>query len=422
MAKQITNLTKESILNLLKNGIENPIFDFVDRIDYYGRIPEIQFLKRLYDIDSMPSSDSRYPDMESDILQHTFYNDDWETYWVLTDERLPIVDGEDEEYLRFISEIFHPEVRKENGSWQVVLSEINHLLHKDGYQLYAFDNISGRDVYRWSFYTEKVNEFPIPFSQRNNKQNEIPASTQTGLNENRTTFIKFLKRYDIAIYETIEGFTSSVKLVDKVLEQLDLFFDGEMPLNGMDTVELIIKNNDLIYLLDIFELFAYYSGDTKFEMELNELLSAYDILIRMKNGKFKNSALGFDSNFNPPDSVENGVRNLYLQAINYFDSENLDVAVEKIWDCLSRLKTITDFQQNKKESVKQLIKKVATSEENKQQYEELFDREFTELTKIGNQFRIRHHETNIAEITDKNHKVYFFNRCSSLVYLVLHYL
>lgn len=55
-------------------------------------------------------------------------------------------------------------------------------------------------------------------------------------------------------------------------------------------------------------------------------------------------------------------------------------------------------------------------------YKKLLGEEFDKLTKIGNNFRIRHHETNKIEITDVRYYDYFFNRCLSLIALAVQYL
>lgn len=55
-------------------------------------------------------------------------------------------------------------------------------------------------------------------------------------------------------------------------------------------------------------------------------------------------------------------------------------------------------------------------------YRMLIDEEFKKLTEIGNNFRIRHHETNKIDITDIRYYDYFFNRCLSLIALAVHYL
>ena len=52
----------------------------------------------------------------------------------------------------------------------------------------------------------------------------------------------------------------------------------------------------------------------------------------------------------------------------------------------------------------------------------LFDKEFHELTEIGNSFSIRHHETTQTNVLDKRHYKYFYNRCMSLIETAIQYL
>lgn len=52
----------------------------------------------------------------------------------------------------------------------------------------------------------------------------------------------------------------------------------------------------------------------------------------------------------------------------------------------------------------------------------LFDKEFRTLTDIGNNYRIRHHETNKIDSTDVHYYDYLFNRCLSLIALAIKYL
>lgn len=83
--KRITEITKRDILDLFRNGLEiNEFFDTKTVIyHYFGRIEEIAFLKRMYDLGNMPSTDSRYENAEQDIWQHTVNNDDYPYCWVL---------------------------------------------------------------------------------------------------------------------------------------------------------------------------------------------------------------------------------------------------------------------------------------------------------------------------------------------------
>ena len=57
-----------------------------------------------------------------------------------------------------------------------------------------------------------------------------------------------------------------------------------------------------------------------------------------------------------------------------------------------------------------------------QAFMELFDREFHELTSLGNDFRIRHHEITKVDIQDKRHFEYFYKRCLTLISTAIEYL
>lgn len=97
---------------------------------------------------------------------------------------------------------------------------------------------------------------------------------------------------------------------------------------------------------------------------------------------------------------------------------NRQDSVEKIWDALERLKTYYTTL-NKKKSSEKIVMAMADGHED---FENLFNTEFIALTTIGNQFRIRHHETNKIDITDINYYDYLFNRCISLIALAIQYL
>lgn len=168
---RITEITKRDILDLFRNGLEIEEFFETKTVIYYyfGRFEEIDFLKRLYDLGKMPSNDSRYINAEQDIWQHTVNNDDYPYCWVFEDERFSLQNGEDEIYLRFLCEVFHPAVRYEKGYWKEFLTEINKLLQNDGYELYPADKMSNRDVYGWRMFQREESALFIPYSQRNAK-------------------------------------------------------------------------------------------------------------------------------------------------------------------------------------------------------------------------------------------------------------
>ena len=118
---------------------------------------------------------------------------------------------------------------------------------------------------------------------------------------------------------------------------------------------------------------------------------------------------------------ETGLKELLITAIQKhkspYPADQKD-AVEKIWDALERLKTYYTTL-DKKASVTQIVNDIASGQTS---YIDLFNLEFKALTDIGNNYRIRHHETNKIDITDIRHYDYFFNRCLSLIGTAIQYL
>ena len=118
---------------------------------------------------------------------------------------------------------------------------------------------------------------------------------------------------------------------------------------------------------------------------------------------------------------EPGLRELLIMAVQKHKSpypNDQKDAVEKIWDAFERLKTYYT-NKSKKESADQIIGDMS---EGKEAYIKLFTAEFKLLTEIGNNYRIRHHETNKIDITDIRHYDYFFNRCLALIGTAIQYL
>lgn len=149
---KITSLTRRDILTLLMHGWnDNQWWETTHHYySIWGVLEVPEFLLRLYPLKSLPSYDSRYEDALTDIHIHTVVNPtDYVPEWFWTDERFNIGTGSDDNLLRFLSEIFHPEVRDENGDWKGLLSRINNLLEADGFKIKAVRKLSQRDVYGW---------------------------------------------------------------------------------------------------------------------------------------------------------------------------------------------------------------------------------------------------------------------------------
>lgn len=111
---------------------------------------------------------------------------------------------------------------------------------------------------------------------------------------------------------------------------------------------------------------------------------------------------------------DNEFNKLVEQAFQYYEEARIDTATEKIWDAFERIKTFYK-QYDKKGSITKLIDIVS---KNNAEYREMVEEEFTSLTKLGNDFRIRHHETNKKDICCKEHYDYLFHRCIAVLRLV----
>lgn len=173
--KQITSVTRRDIIDTITNSSINLGFGEyqISSFCWYGVLSPVAFLERLYKLEEMPSLDSRYGNAKDDIWCHTIVNpNDYPDDWIFSDQRFPICDGSDEDFLSFICEMFHPEVRNEKQTaygetlWETVWTTINKLLSPDGYSLVVNGNLSGRILIGW------VNRHDL--SQRLNKNEIMP--------------------------------------------------------------------------------------------------------------------------------------------------------------------------------------------------------------------------------------------------------
>jgi hypothetical protein len=118
-----------------------------ESISWSGELSDVEFLNRLYPLNSLPSTDGRFPTAEGDIWQHRINNNDWDDTWVFSDERLQLADGPDEVFLQFLAEMVHPVVRQDREQAKQIVKMLNQLLAPDGWELIEKSSISGRPIY-----------------------------------------------------------------------------------------------------------------------------------------------------------------------------------------------------------------------------------------------------------------------------------
>lgn len=93
-------------------------------------------------------------------------------------------------------------------------------------------------------------------------------------------------------------------------------------------------------------------------------------------------------------------------------AEDRALALEKLWDAFERLKTV-DVLGNKKQSANALLDNIASAE-----FRAVTSAEMKILTDLGNQFMIRHHETDKHAVPEEALD-YLFARMGSLIVFLL---
>lgn len=127
-------------------AVRRNIFDGlrIDDVVWYGRLDDVEFLSRLYDLDRMPSYDSRFKNASGDIWQHRYNNDDWPNDWVYGDERFNLMHCSSDTFLRFLCEIVHPVVRPDRNEALRLIHTFNDQLAPSGWLLVEEEKIAGR--------------------------------------------------------------------------------------------------------------------------------------------------------------------------------------------------------------------------------------------------------------------------------------
>ncbi|WEA43819.1 AbiJ-NTD4 domain-containing protein [Priestia aryabhattai] len=115
------------------------------------------------------------------------------------------------------------------------------------------------------------------------------------------------------------------------------------------------------------------------------------------------------------DNKLNELVNTAIQYIREPQTNSRNIALEKIWDAFERMKTFYE-PANKKRSVTQLIQNVSGQTRD---FDNMLDIEFKALTAIGNDYQIRHFETDKIAIESMKQVDYLFYRMIALIDLCM---
>lgn len=143
----ITDITRQDIFDEIQ----------LQQINYCGRLDEVDFLKRVFNLDNIPSNDHRFKTFERDLFQHTVNNSDWDNYWIFTDSRFDLKHVSDKVFLSFLCETLHPIVRPAIQETQQLCTMFNQHLKNDGYELYEDSYISGKPIFK----ARTINASPV---------------------------------------------------------------------------------------------------------------------------------------------------------------------------------------------------------------------------------------------------------------------
>jgi hypothetical protein len=138
MSNKITHITRRNI------------FDFVQVEGFWwaGRLDEVDFLSRIFDLENIKSNDSRYKNVTEDIWQHRVNNpNDWEDNWIFSDQRFNLLGCDDSLLLNFLCEMIHPLVRAESSHVNKLLQIFNDNLKEDDFEIIEKTKISGKPIF-----------------------------------------------------------------------------------------------------------------------------------------------------------------------------------------------------------------------------------------------------------------------------------
>ncbi len=318
--KHITDVTRQDIIDTIKNGVwvslDPPQYDkengqIIDgysvSMPIYGRLSEIEFLSRIYDLNTMPSEDKRFSNAYQDIHQHTINNNDWDDYWYFIDERFHLSNGNDDRYiLRFICEMLHPAVRDEKSSWRKYLEKFNEILEPDGYCLTPSKKISGKDAYE----AHEIDHLMIPhqndaiyagmkplgegsyakvfrFTDEFYQKEFVLKRAKSDLNEKE--LVRFKREFEqMKILHSpyiVEVYTYNDKTHEYIMEFMDLTLEKFINKNN-SKLSLQIRKNIILQLL---RAYGYLHSKNIFHRDVsfrNVLLKQYDDVLIVKMSDF----------------------------------------------------------------------------------------------------------------------------------------
>ncbi len=186
MANELSEITRRAVVD----------FIVACETDWAGRLGEDDFLARLYDLTSMPSTDHRFENAAGDIWKHRIMNSDWSADWVFYDPRFNLLWASDDEFLRFLCETVHPVVRPDSDAARALVTVYNRELVADGWSLVEAKQISGKPVFapQKIGHRTQVFEEPTGWQKVDRQMQEVRLRLDTASSEEQYQAVGLLCR------------------------------------------------------------------------------------------------------------------------------------------------------------------------------------------------------------------------------------
>jgi len=222
MANEITEVTRRSIIDYLT----------ASGASWAGRLPEDEFLARLYDLTALPSTDHRCINAAGDIRQHRLNWSDWPDDWVFYDPRFNLLRSSDETFLRFLCETIHPVVCPNSELAREMAGIYNSELQADDWRIIEGKQISGHPI----FVAERTHgrtdifEEPTGWPKVDRQLQEVRMRLDTADSEEEYQAIGLLCRevlitvgqavYDLNKHKSLDGIFPSDTDAKRILESI----------------------------------------------------------------------------------------------------------------------------------------------------------------------------------------------------------
>ncbi len=137
-------------MNRISEITRRNIFDYIqiEGFSYNGRLDEVDFLSRMFNLNSLRSNDSRFNNVADDIWQHRINNpNDWPDSWIFQDDRFELLFCDDSIFLQFLCEMIHPIVRLDSSHVTKLVQIFNENLKNDGFEIVEKTRISNKPIF-----------------------------------------------------------------------------------------------------------------------------------------------------------------------------------------------------------------------------------------------------------------------------------